>query len=301
MSLLLPERLHTARLVLRAPRPEDAARIFAAYTQDSEVARHMVWRPHTSLDQTAAFIAWCIETWTAGRGRPYLLAHCEDEAAPIGMLEARLLGNIVDIGYVLQRASWGAGLMTEAMDAASKAALDQPDCYRVQATCDTQNHASARVLEKSGFVREGQLERHAILPNLGPEPRASLMFARCRQARRLHLRQRHLSAVGVVRQQGDQARQVGFEPVQGRFIETREGVRQHAGERQRRALQQFVGRRQGAQGHAAPVEAFARGRDQAAPAQGAHQVAGGGLVDVERARQFGHADAGRLRDHGQGP
>ena len=66
------------------------------------------------------------------------------------------------------------------MDAFSSAALALPDCYRVQATCDTENHASARVLEKSGFVREGRLERHLILPNLGPEPRASLMFARCR-------------------------------------------------------------------------------------------------------------------------
>lgn len=140
----------------------------------------MVWRPHKSLCETAAFIARCIESWAAGRGRPYVLAHRENEAVTIGMLDARLLGNTVDIGYVLQRASWGAGLMTEAMDALSSAALAQPDCYRVQATCDTENHASARVLEKSGFVREGRLERHLILPNLGPEPRASLMFARCR-------------------------------------------------------------------------------------------------------------------------
>lgn len=180
MSLSLPERLQTRRLLLREPRPADAARIFDAYTQDIEVARHMVWRPHTSQGHTAAFIAWCIDTWAAGRGRPYVLAHRDEAAVPIGMLEARLLGNTVDVGYVLQRASWGAGLMSEAMDAFSSAALAQPDCYRVQATCDTENHASARVLEKSGFVREGRLERHLILPNLGPEPRASLMFARCR-------------------------------------------------------------------------------------------------------------------------
>lgn len=180
MTLPLPQRLQTARLVLRAPRPADAPRIFDAYTQDLEVARYMVWRPHTSIGETAAFIDWCIETWVSGRGRPYVLAQRGNEAVPIGMLEVRLLGNTVDIGYVLQRASWGAGLMTEAMEAVSTAALRLPACFRVQATCDTENHASARVLEKSGFVREGRLERHAILPNLGAQPRASLMFARCR-------------------------------------------------------------------------------------------------------------------------
>ena len=70
--------------------------------------------------------------------------------------------------------------MGEAVDSISAAALAHPDCYRVQATCDTENHASARVLEKAGFVREGRLERHTVLPNLGAEPRATLMYARCR-------------------------------------------------------------------------------------------------------------------------
>ena len=42
MALRLPDRLQTQRMILRAPREADAAHIFAAYTQDIEVARHMV-------------------------------------------------------------------------------------------------------------------------------------------------------------------------------------------------------------------------------------------------------------------
>ena len=157
MALSLPERLQTQRLVLREPREADAARIFDAYTQDLDVARHMVWRPHRHVSETEAFMTWCMQAWSSGRSRPYVLAYRDHATIPIGMLEARLfLSPTVDIGYVLQRASWGAGLMSEAMDAFSSAALAQPDCYRVQATCDTENHASARVLEKSGFVKEGE-------------------------------------------------------------------------------------------------------------------------------------------------
>ncbi|MET0807138.1 MAG: GNAT family protein [Pseudoxanthomonas sp.] len=181
MALSLPERLQTQRLVLREPREADASLIFDAYTQDIDVARHMTWRPHRHVSETEAFIAWCMQAWSSGRSRPYVLAYRDNAAIPIGMLEARLfLSPTVDIGYVLQGASWGTGLMSEAIAALSAVALADPECFRVQATCDTENPASARTLEKCGFLREGRLERHTVLPNLDPEPRSSFMYARCR-------------------------------------------------------------------------------------------------------------------------
>ncbi|WP_426192239.1 GNAT family N-acetyltransferase [Massilia sp. DWR3-1-1] len=178
--MLLPNLIQTDRLTLRAPCDADASHLFDAYTQDPEVARYMVWRPHQSIGETEAFIAYCKQQWDSGQRRPYILTRRDDDAVPIGMLEARLLAGTIDIGYVLQRASWGTGLMTEALVAFADVALALPACFRVQATCDTENHASARVLEKSGFAREGRLERHMVLPNLAATPRASLMYARCK-------------------------------------------------------------------------------------------------------------------------
>ncbi|MEW6762446.1 MAG: GNAT family N-acetyltransferase [Pseudomonadota bacterium] len=180
MPISLPERLQTRRLTLREPREADASLIFEAYTQDHEVARYLVWRPHQTIHETENFISYCMEAWRSGRTRPYVITHRDDEHVPIGMLEARIASHTVDIGYVLQRACWGAAYMSEALIALSDAALSHPDCFRVQATCDTENKASASVLKKSGFVMEGRLERHSVLPNLAPEPRPSLMFARCR-------------------------------------------------------------------------------------------------------------------------
>ncbi|WP_432377964.1 GNAT family N-acetyltransferase [Duganella sp. P38] len=180
MTSSLPDQLRTPRLTLRAPRPGDAPHLFAAYTQDSVVARYMTWRPQTLLSQTAAFIDYCIQGWSAGRSRPYLLVPHDNDDVPVGMLDARLQAHTIDIGYVLQRSRWGEGLMPEAIIAFSDMALALPEYFRVQATCDTENQASARTLEKSGFLREGRLERHTVLPNLSPEPRASYMYARCR-------------------------------------------------------------------------------------------------------------------------
>jgi len=47
-----PERIETQRLALRVPRLADAQTIFERYTQDTEVTRYVIWRPHTHIDQT---------------------------------------------------------------------------------------------------------------------------------------------------------------------------------------------------------------------------------------------------------
>jgi RimJ/RimL family protein N-acetyltransferase len=177
---MLPLELTTPRLLLRAPRPADARKIFDAYTQSAQVARYMVWRPHAHVSETEAFIAQCIASFGEGVRRPYVLALHDAPDAPIGMLEGRMAAHIVDIGYVLAPAYWGRGLMPEAVDAVAATTLAMPGFFRVQATCEVTNRNSARVLEKAGFTREGRLERFVVHPNISPEPGPSYMYARCR-------------------------------------------------------------------------------------------------------------------------
>ncbi|MRW83009.1 GNAT family N-acetyltransferase [Pseudoduganella sp. FT26W] len=179
-TISLPDEIRTQRLTLRAPRRSDAPALFAAYTQDIDVARYMTWRPHTQLAQTQGFIDYCIKAWDDGSCRPYLLVPHDNDDIPIGMLEARLQPRTIDLGYVLQRKYWGEGLMPEAIVSFNQLALALPEYFRIQATCDVDNVASARTLEKSGFLREGRLERHTVIPNLSAEPRPSFMYARCR-------------------------------------------------------------------------------------------------------------------------
>lgn len=175
----LPEPIETPRLLLRRPRADDAQAIFDAYTQDERVCKYMIWSPHRELAETERFITGCGVAWEAGARNAYVLADAGTGRA-VGMLEARLQGSTVDIGYVLAPALWGRGLMTEAIRALTSAALARPQFFRVQASCDVTNTASARTLEKAGFVREGRLERHTIHPNLSSEPRPCFMYARVR-------------------------------------------------------------------------------------------------------------------------
>lgn len=180
MQIALPDEIVTKRLILREPKPSDAAALFNAYTQDIEVARYMVWAPHQSSAETEHFIAYCCEAWSSGKARPYIMSLQSAPDQPIGMLEARLHAYMVDIGYVLARKHWGSGLMPEAVGTLAEIALADPTCFRVQATCDTENMASARTLEKAGFTREAVLQRYTVHPNISADPRACFMYGRCK-------------------------------------------------------------------------------------------------------------------------
>ena len=176
-----PAVLETPRLRLRAPVADDAAAIFAAYTQDAQVARYTSWLPHRSLDETRNFLEqYCEAGRKAGTVFSWLITQAEG-GHTAGMIDFRLAGCRAEVGYVLARRYWGRGLMTEAAGAVVECAMAQPEIYRVWATVDLDNVASQRVLEKVGMAREGVLRRWMVFPNLGPEPRDVWSFAHVKE------------------------------------------------------------------------------------------------------------------------
>ncbi|MEA2639158.1 MAG: [ribosomal protein S5]-alanine N-acetyltransferase [Chloroflexota bacterium] len=174
---LLPRALRTAQLALRLAEPGDAASIFAAYTQDPEVARYVTWRPHRSLADSEGFVHRCIACWEDGPAFPWFITRPEDGLA-LGNIELRLDGHMASIGYVLARGEWGQGYMSEAATAVVDLALALPGIYRVWAVCDVENGASARVMEHAGMQREGLLRRYMHHPNVSDEPRDVFIYAK---------------------------------------------------------------------------------------------------------------------------
>jgi RimJ/RimL family protein N-acetyltransferase len=83
-----------------------------------------------------------------------------------------------EIGYCLATRFWGRGLMSEAVGVALQRLQQDSQLRRVTAAVHLDNTRSARVLEKCGFVLEGRLARHTLLPNLSPEPQDCLLYAR---------------------------------------------------------------------------------------------------------------------------
>jgi ribosomal-protein-alanine N-acetyltransferase len=174
-----PRDIRTKRLILRFPTIDDADAIFTECASDPEVARYMTWRPHESKETVVEFLVALLNRHESGEEFSWIVA-TPTEGKLMGLIGARAHGHMVDIGYVLGQKHWNRGLMTEAISAVSDWWLSQAGIFRVCAVCDTENAGSARVLEKSGFRREGLLSRWIIHPNLSSEPRDCYMYGRVR-------------------------------------------------------------------------------------------------------------------------
>jgi RimJ/RimL family protein N-acetyltransferase len=68
-----------------------------------------------------------------------------------------------EMGYALARAHWGGGYVSEALRALLNFGFTALDLNRIEADVDPRNGASARVLEKLGFQKEGFMPERWIV------------------------------------------------------------------------------------------------------------------------------------------
>jgi [ribosomal protein S5]-alanine N-acetyltransferase len=172
--LQVPERLMTERLILRRPVAADAVDIYA-YACDPEVTRYMDWQTHQAIGETAEFLANCDRCWESGEEFCWVVT-VKPENRAIGTIACRVAATQADFGYVLHRQYWGQGYATEAAQAIVAWLGSLPGLSRIWATCDTENLASARVLEKCGLHRKAAIDCARVRPNLSPLPRATFVF-----------------------------------------------------------------------------------------------------------------------------
>lgn len=68
--------------------------------------------------------------------------------------------HVAEVGYWLGEPFWGQGIMSEVLPAFTQFCWDNFQLRRIQAETYANNPASARVLEKSGFLCEGRLRNN---------------------------------------------------------------------------------------------------------------------------------------------
>ena len=175
--LQAPDSFTTQRLVLRRSRVSDAAAIFD-YASDPQVVYYMDYGVRQSVSELEDALKGKTDQWDAGTFSWVLTVKPDDH--PIGTIGCSLEGNAADFGYLLNRKYWGQGYTTEAASEIVEWAINLPEIYRVWATCDTENLASARVLEKCGLVHEGTLRCYCVRPNISPKLRDAFLYARVR-------------------------------------------------------------------------------------------------------------------------
>ena len=171
-----PEVFTTERLVMRRPVLSDAADIHE-YARDPEVTRYLEWRTHTHIRESVEFLERCAQRWESGQEFCWVVT-IRPENRAVGAVACRVRGHAVEFGYALNRQCWGQGYATEAARVIVAWAMSLPDVYRVWATCDTENLASVRILEKTGLLLEGTLRRCTVRPSISMKPRDIFVFAK---------------------------------------------------------------------------------------------------------------------------
>lgn len=163
MSLPTPT-LHTARLRLRPFDDADTSALFALHSS-ARVLRYWDAPPWSEPVRAEQFITACRQMADEGTGTRLAVDRAADGTflGWISLTRWSPVFRSASMGYCLVEAAWGHGYATEAARAVLQWAFDKLDLNRVQAQTDTRNEASARVLEKAGFVREGMLREDCVV------------------------------------------------------------------------------------------------------------------------------------------
>jgi len=161
--------IETKRLTLRPLTIADAETAYYGWTSDAEANQYVSWLPHCSINDT---IEWLKEVdWeqpTAGDlpRDNYIWGFVLKKTGVLfgsgGLIWERNY-KLYQIGYNIKKSHWKHGYTTEAMMAILDFAAAKLGIKMVAGGHAKENFASARVLEKLGFV----YDRDDIVPHVG--------------------------------------------------------------------------------------------------------------------------------------
>ena len=145
------------RCTLRRIHRRDTDAIFAGLSHPQVVAHYGV--SYDSIEATDEQMHWYDALLADRKGIWWGIALPEHDEliGACGFNDWSHTDRRVDIGYWLMPEYWGKGLMQASLSAILRFALGTLSVHRIHADVEPENHASAQLLERSGFVLEGTL------------------------------------------------------------------------------------------------------------------------------------------------
>jgi RimJ/RimL family protein N-acetyltransferase len=153
--------LETLRLRLRALVEEDATEM-ARYLNDREVADGLTYSPYPyTLDTAKTWLKDVAFATQQGQSLYWAITHRESGTfmGTIGFSLCRIHDK-AEMHYWLGRPYWNHGYTTEAAKALIPFVFAQERIHRLEVNHFTRNIASERVIEKCGFIFEGELRSY---------------------------------------------------------------------------------------------------------------------------------------------
>jgi len=148
--------LQGERVLLRPLAVRDADDMFV-FASDPEVTKYLPWEAETNVAMVRGFLQDQVARRRRGESIGFSIVH-RATGAMIGstdLMELKAVRGQAEIGYLLARAYWSQGLMTEAARLTLGYGFATLHLNRIIAWADQDNAASRRVLEKLGMTVAG--------------------------------------------------------------------------------------------------------------------------------------------------
>ncbi len=146
----------TERLILKRILPENAEDMYE-YASRQDVTQFLLWSPHVNLRETKGYIEYLQREYRKGNYADWgiTLRSSGKFVGTIGFANLDLANNWGELGYVLNPAYHGMGIMTEALGAVLELAFRELSLHRVQLRIMDGNADSEKLARRMGFVYEG--------------------------------------------------------------------------------------------------------------------------------------------------
>lgn len=156
-------RLETERLILREMALDDAPAVFQNFS-DPEVVEYMI-QPVVSLAEAQGFIQEWIDGYRQRKALVWAITLKPDGTflGTCGYEVFNWKSRRGEIGYDINRAYWGKGLVTEAMRAVLGFSFGDLELHRIEANAVLDNVRSVNLLRRLGFRHEGTFRERIYL------------------------------------------------------------------------------------------------------------------------------------------
>jgi len=160
-------KIQTPRLILTKVVAEDADAVHALHLLPETDQYNTLGIPENKA-QTEKLVAEWIAANQESSPQKYTLRITDHNNLFVGLIGIKMgkpTYRIAEIWYKLHSSHWNKGYATEALNGVLEFCFNELELHRIEAGCAVENIASAKVLEKAGFLREGRHRK--ILPIRG--------------------------------------------------------------------------------------------------------------------------------------
>jgi ribosomal-protein-alanine N-acetyltransferase len=158
--------IQTDRLVLRQMTMNDATELHRIYS-DNQVAKHLDWNGPSSVKEAEELILSWNQSFEDKLLIPWGIALKANNVLLGTIMLMPLRGTFImlplspiTIGFELSTAYWNHGIMSEALKAVTDFGTLEIGAHRIQAEVAPANEASLVILQRSGFKKEGLLQKY---------------------------------------------------------------------------------------------------------------------------------------------